>query len=134
MFGAVTTDGRHFFRAAEKFETKTYLKFLGDLQNHFGKISVIADRAIPHKSKALMDFLKSNPDIQVIYLPKGCPEFNSVEEWWRRAKHYLMVSEYYKTFDEMKYSLCEYFRTRKYPLNMMKYFMRIMPVSNYLCV
>ncbi len=56
-----------------------------------------------------------------------------MEEWWRRAKYDLMVSEYYKTFDEMKYSLCEYFRT-KYSLDVMKYFMSVMTVSNYLCV
>ena len=80
-----------------------------------------------------MVFLKKNPDIRQIYLPKGCPELNPVEEWWRRAKHDLMVSEYY-TFDDMKYSLCAYFRTKRYTLDVIKYFLRITPVSNYLCV
>ena len=134
MFGGITTDGRHFFRSAEKFNSKTSIRFIGDLHNHFGKTAVIADRATPHKSKALMEFIKKNPGIRMIYLPKGCPEFNPMEEWWRQAKHDLMVSEYYRTFDEMKYALCEYFRTKKYSLDVMKYFMRVMPVSNYLCV
>ena len=39
------------------------------------------DRARQHLSKKVLEYLKENKDaIRIVYLPKGSPEFNAVEE------------------------------------------------------
>ena len=44
------------------------------------------DRASPHRAKAVKTLLRENKDIKIIYLPKGSPYLNAVEECWRQRK------------------------------------------------
>ena len=67
---------------------------------------------------------KNKDSLRILYLPKGSPEFNAVEECWRQGKYYLLVSKYYPKFDDLKSSIAKYYRTRRFKLDMVKYLLR----------
>ena len=81
-----------------------------ELQRHFGKV-VVMDRASPHRAKAVKELLRENKNIKIIYLPKGSPYLNAVEECWRQGKQVLLVSEYYRTFADLCNAIITYYRT-----------------------
>jgi len=69
--------------------------------------------------------LKENNDsIRIIYLPKGSPEFNAVEECWRQGEYDLLVSKYYPRFADLKLSIAKYYRTRRFNLDIVKFLLR----------
>ena len=51
MCGALAMDGRQFFRAYERFDAPTFVAYLKEMQRHFGKVAVMTDRALQHRSK-----------------------------------------------------------------------------------
>jgi hypothetical protein len=55
------------------------------------------------------------------YLSKGSPEFNAVEECWKQGKDDLLVSKYYPRFTDLKVAIREYYRTRRFNLDIVKY-------------
>ena len=44
-YGALSTDGRRFFRTYDKFDKETALRYLRELTRHFGRTTIIMDRA-----------------------------------------------------------------------------------------
>jgi transposase len=69
--------------------------------------------------------MKQNKDVlKVIYFPKGSPEFNAIEECWRQGKYDLIVSRYYPKFDDFKHVIANYYRTRRFRLDIVKYLSR----------
>ena len=75
--------------------------YLKGMQQHFGKVAVVVDRAPPHKARTVKKLLRENKNIKIIYLPKNSPFLNAMEGCWHRVKRVLLVSEYYRTFLEM---------------------------------
>jgi hypothetical protein len=61
----------------------------------------------------------------VEYLPKGSPELSAVEECSRQGKDDLLVSKYYPRFAKLKTAaITNYYRTKRFNLNILKYLMR----------
>ena len=60
----------------------------------------------------------------VEYLPKGLPEFSAVEECWKQGKDDLLVSKYYPRFTNLKAAIADYYRTKHFNLDIVKYLMR----------
>ena len=60
----------------------------------------------------------------VKYLPKGSSEFSAVEECLRQGKDTLLVSKYYPRFTNLKAAITNYYRTKRFNLNIVKYLMR----------
>ena len=85
---------------------------------------MIADKATSHCAKLVEDLLRENNEIRIIYLPKGSPYLNAVEECWHRVKQALLVSKYYKTKRDMQHSISEYLRTVRHSLDIKKYLAR----------
>ncbi|HEY6537392.1 MAG TPA: transposase [Candidatus Nitrosocosmicus sp.] len=86
---------------------------------------MFTDRARPHQSNKVMEYLEKNKDsVRIFYLPKGSPEFNAVEECWRQGKYDLLVSKYYSKFTDLKLSIARYYRTRRFNLDIVKYLSR----------
>lgn len=65
--------------------------------------------------------LRANRNIRIIYLPKGSPYLNAVEEYWHQGKRVLLMSEYYRTFADMCNAISLYFPTARFNLDIMKY-------------
>ena len=120
-YGSITKDGRQFFRTYERFDGPTFVRYLKDLHRRFGKVAVTADRAPQHRSKLVKEFLRNNKDVKIIYLPKGSPYLNAMEECWHQGKRVLLVSEYYKTFQDMHRAVSSYYRTVRLKLDLLKF-------------
>ena len=119
-YGLIARDGRQFFRTYEKFDGSTFVRYPKDMPRHFGKVVVTADRAPQHRSKLVREFLRNNMDVKMIYLPKGSPYLNAMEECWHQGKRVLFVSEYYKTFQDMHRAVSSY-RPARFKLEILKH-------------
>jgi DDE superfamily endonuclease len=95
VFGTLFKDGRQFFRQYSIFDQDTFLQYLKELQWKFRKKLIrFLDRATQHyRSIKVRKHLEENNDlIRVEYFPTRSPEFNAVEECWRKGKDDLLVS------------------------------------------
>ncbi len=84
-------------------------------------VAVTADRAPQHRSKMVKEFLRNNRDVKMIYLPKCSPYLNAMEECWHQEKRILLVSEYYKTFQDMHLAVSLYYRTVRFKLDLLNF-------------
>ena len=89
VYGTIAKDGRQFFRTHERFDTPTLVGYLKEMQRHFGKVAVVMNRASPHRAGLVRRLLWENKNTKIIYLPKGSPYLNVVEECWRQGKQIL---------------------------------------------
>ena len=126
VFGTLTVDGKQFFRQYDVFNQSSFLKYLKELHRKFRKVLLFLDRAPQHHSSVIITkYLKENNDsIRVKYLPKGSPDYNAVEECWRQGKNDLLVSRYYTKFHNLKSAISNYYRTRRFKLDITKYLFR----------
>ncbi len=78
------------------------------------------DKASPHKSKKVKAYFDEYKDTLIpVYLPTAVsPEFMVMEEVWNIAKRELLVLKYYSSFVDLKIKTSEYFRTKRFNLNM----------------
>jgi transposase len=132
VFGTITLDGRQLFRQYKTFDEYSFISYLGELKRKFHKMILFLDRAPQHyRSKRVRAYLERNSDVmKVEYLPKGSPEFSAVEECWKQGKDDLLVSRYYPRFTNLKAAISDYYRTKRFNLNIVKYLMR---ESAHLC-
>jgi transposase len=126
VFGVLSIDGIQFFRQYSTFNQDIFLQYLKKLQKKFGKLILFLDRAAQHyRSIKVRKYLEEKKDIiRVEYLPKGSPEFNAIEECWRQGKDDLLVSRYYPKFQNLKKAIAEYYRTKRFNLDIVKYLLR----------
>jgi len=126
VFGTLTIDGRQLFRQYDVFNQYTFLKYLKELQRKFRKLLLFIDRAAQHRSSIMIrKHLEENKGvIKVEYLPTGSPDYNAVEECWRQGKDDLLVSKYYPKFPNLKSAIANYYRTKRFKLDITKYLLR----------
>ena len=126
VFGALCIDGRQFFRQYESFNQYTFLDYLIQMQRRFGKLILFIDRARQHhRSIIVREYIEQNKDVlKVIYFPKGSSEFNAIEECWRQGKYDLLVSKYYPNFANFRHTIANYYRTKRFKLDIVKYLSR----------
>ncbi len=100
-------------------DAKSFLKFLKMAHQKFGKICMIVDRAVQHrKSKIIKKYISENKDeIKLLFFPKSSPFLSAIEECWHQTKRALAVSEYYETFENIKYAISGYFRTVRFKVS-----------------
>ena len=127
VFGCLSIECKQLFKQYDKFNSKTFVDYLKHVQKRFvGKCIVFVDRATPHCSKITRKFLDVNKNtIRVEYFPVGSPEFNVVEECWRQGKCNIL-STYYTTFYYLKDTITQYYRTKRFNLDITKYLFRSM--------
>jgi transposase len=126
LFGAVSIEGKQLFRQYDRFNGDTFLSFLKLIRSKFLKCYLFMDKASPHyKSKKVRKYFENHDDTLVpIYLPTASPEFMVMEEVWNIAKRDLLVLSYYLSFADLKNKISEYFRTKRFNLNMRNYLLR----------
>jgi transposase len=98
---------------------------LKELQRKFRKLLLFIDRAAQHRSSTMIrrHLEENKQDIKVEYVPKGLPGYNAVEECWRQGKD-LLVSKYYPKFPNLKSAIANYYRTKRFKLDITKYLFR----------
>ncbi len=124
VYGTITENGNQLFRVYNKFNAVTFVEYLKELHWKYGKIAIILDRASVHKSKKVKEYLANNRDVKLIWLPKGSPYLNMIEQCWKISKYALLVSEYYAMFAIMNKAVSEYFRVTKFKLDVANYIFR----------
>ena len=98
VYGAVTDGGKRFSKVYDAgFNKETFIRYVAEMNRRFGKIAVVLDRAPPYCAKALRQKFGCDGDVRFVYLPRGSPYLNMIEEYWWQAKRRLLVSEYYPT-------------------------------------
>jgi transposase len=124
IFGVLSSDGKQLFRQYDRFDSNSFIAYLKEVRKKFKKFVMFVDRATQHRSNIVKKYLKKNKDsIRIEYFPIGSPEFNAVEECWRQGKHNLL-SNYYPKFQSLKHMVSQYYRTRRFNINIKKYLLR----------
>jgi transposase len=126
IFGAVNIEGNQLFRQYDVFNGDTFLDFLKKIHAKFPRCYLFMDKASPHyNSKKVRQYFEENKDTLIpVYLPTASPEFMVMEEVWNIAKRDLLVLKYYSSFAELKDKISEYFRTKRFGLDMRNYLLR----------
>ena len=86
-----------------------------------GRVAAVTDRASPHRAKLVRRLLREGKNTRIIYLPKGSPYPNAVEECWRQGKQVLLASECHRTFADMCNAIITYHRTMRFKLGILKF-------------
>jgi transposase len=124
VFGVLSLDGKQLFRQYERFDSQSFIAYLEDVKRKFNKFIVFVDRAAQHRSKIVKEYLQRNLEtIRIEYFPVGSPEFNAVEECWRQGK-YNILSNYHSGLSYLKEMISQYYRTRRFNLDIKKYLFR----------
>ena len=123
VYGTITENSQ-LFRVYPRFNAVTFVEYLKELHWKYGKIALILDRTSVHKSKKVKEYLAKNSDVKLIWLPKGSPYLNMIEQCWKISKHVLLVSEYYAMFSVINDIVSQYFRTTKFKLDVTNYIFR----------
>src|SRR2546423_2030749 len=125
VFGTLTIDGKQLFRQYKTFDQDSFISYLRELKRKFHRLILFLDRAPQHcRSKRVKAYLERNNNLMTVeYLPKGSPELSAVEECWRQGKDDL-VSKYYPRCTNLKDAITNYYRTKRFNLNILKYLMR----------
>jgi len=126
VFGTLTIDGKQLFRQYKTFDQDSFISYLRELKRKFHKLILFLDRAPQHcRSQRVKAYIERNSDTMIVeYLPKGSPELSAVEQCWRQGKDDLLVSKYYPRFANLKDAITNYYRTKRFNLNILKYLMR----------
>ncbi len=124
VYGTITENNSQLFRVHDKFNAVTFVEYLKELHWKYGKIAIMLDRASVHKSKKVKEYLANNRDVKLIWLPKGSPYLNMIEQCWKISKYALLVSEYYAMFTMMNDAVSKYFRRTRFKLDVANYIFR----------
>ena len=76
------------------------------------KIYIICDNARYYKNKALNEWLVNTKIVQV-FLPPYSPNLNIIERLWKFLKKEVINTTFYRTFDEFKNGISNFFKNIK---------------------
>jgi transposase len=105
VFGMIDYfSGKLFTQTVEgRLNGKSYISFLRKvLRESTGKIIVIQDGARYHTSKEVKGFASENNDRLCTYrLPPYSPDFNPIEQVWRKIKRGFTHNVFFEDYDEL---------------------------------
>lgn len=133
IFGAISLQGKQLFRQYNRFNSDVFYRFLKLIHHKFPRCYLFLDKAVQHfKSLKIRKYFEEHKNNLIpIWLPTASPEFMVLEECWNISKNILLLLRYYQSFTDFRKKISEYFRTKRFNLNMRNYLLRSM--SEYLC-
>ena len=122
-YGALADDGTQLFRQHPNGDCKHFLPYMDELRKKYPRMVLFLDRATYHKKdeRAKAYFRKNSKTIRVRWFPPAFPEANPLEECWHQGKGDCLGSTFYQTFKEFKTATSQYYRTKRFKLNLYKY-------------
>jgi transposase len=106
VFGVIEYfSGKCVFQAQEdRFNSDTYMQFLHKVLSQFKRpIILIHDGAKYHTSKATQAFVESVKERLTVYrLPSYSPDYNPIEQLWKKIKQRGMHNQYFPHFQDLK--------------------------------
>ena len=130
----LSLDGKHLFRQYNNLNEETFYDYLKQIHHKFPKCYLFLDKAPQHyKSYKVRKYFDEHKSSLIpVWLPTASPEFMVLEECWNISKNErLALTEYYPSFTDFRKGIGEYFRTKRFNLNMRNYLTR--NVLAYLC-
>ena len=122
VFGLVSLDGRQLFRQYSQMNASVFLKYLKCLRWKFKKFILFYGGTPWHRTKEINEFFEEYKDcILPIRFPKCSLEFNPLEECCRQGKNDITGSVSPFTFEVFKHNISEYYRTKRFKLDIIKY-------------
>ena len=122
-FGALAEDGTQLFRQYTTADSDSFLDYIKQLHKKYPKMILFIDKATYHKKEArVKKFFRKNKDtIKVRWFPSGFPEANPLEECWNQGKDKVLGSKFYDSFSDFQKACAEYYRTKRFNLDLYKY-------------
>lgn len=113
LFGAIEWEtGRWLYEVAKRKRSVEFIAFMGKLMLSYpGRpLMLVLDNATIHKSKAVMEWLREHPIVQLFYLPtySGHRE-NPVEKVWWRLKSQIAANRLHSDIDALVASVHQFF-------------------------
>ncbi len=126
MFGAISLERKQLFREYDRFNDNTFCEFLKQIHHKFPKCYLFLDKATPHyKSQKTRKYFEEHKDNLIpVWLPTASPENMVLEECWNISKSDLLVLAYYPSFTDFRSKIGQYFRTKRFNLNMKNYLIK----------
>lgn len=97
--------GRFFYQAqTDRLNSDTYRAFLTEVLAQTQRpIILIQDGARYHTSQALQQFFAAHAERLTVYqLPSYSPDYNPIEQLWKKIKEKDIHLHYFPTFDDLK--------------------------------
>ena len=130
LFGYYFEDCTHRFQEYAFGDTYSVIESLKIIAAEYGRVAIIMDRMSAHNSKAMKKFLRGyraahpDRDIQLIFLPRGSPYLNVVEECWNLLKKAVAQHYYYPRLDDFRWAITDYLRTARFSMDMEEFLYR----------
>ena len=122
LYGALSLDGRQLFRQYDTFDGETFFDYLKLIHRRFGRCILFLDRALQHQTEEVLSYFERHErNLVPVWEPRASPEFMPLEECWHISKDDLLVLRYYSSFPDFRESIGEYFRTKRFHLNLANY-------------
>ena len=103
VFGAIEYNSGKFIYQGEqgKLNAISYIKFLKKILFHTrGHVILVHDGARYHTAKLVKEFIESKQDrLTAVRLPAYSPDYNPIENLWRKAKRLGTHLMYFPTFE-----------------------------------
>ena len=78
------------FTFGKKNNKSRFVRFMGEILLHWGRVFFMVDHATYHKGKTIEDFLRRHKKtFKILYFPRRTPELNPVEQCWKPARQVL---------------------------------------------
>ncbi len=100
------------------------MSYIDEVKKKFEKFIMFVDRGTQYRSKIVKEYLLRNSETtRVEYLPVGSPQLNADEECWIQGKNNIL-SGCYPSISQIKKIISNYYRIRRFNLNIKKYLLR----------
>jgi hypothetical protein len=73
----------------------------------------IVDNAKHHRAKALKEWLRGHPKLNILFLPSYSPNLNLMERLWKFFNEKVRCNKYFEKFSDFVLAAKEFFRGRK---------------------
>lgn len=122
VFGGASLDGSTLFRSYDTMNSGKFISYLNALKRRYGKYVLFYDGAPWHTSDRVERFLERNRrSIKPVRFPACSPEINPAEEFWNQGKYDILGSDVPESFNKMRRKVSEYYRTKRFKLNIINY-------------
>jgi len=95
--------GRRGVIRTAKGDRQGFLKVLKHIRHRLKgyKVWIYVDRAPWHKGEEVRDYIRSEPQLRLRYLPPYQPALNMQERVWRRMRYEATTNRYFESLDDI---------------------------------
>ena len=121
LFGELGQDRIHV-KAVERTNSETFVEFLKELRQEYGRLVILLDNASYHRYRAVNEFVKPTcGEINLAYLPPYTTQLNPIEIQWRVLKE-MLAGKYFESTDDLVGAITNLIDSGQMrPVKLMKY-------------